>query len=59
MTELYDKHRKFEGKLKPYPHEELGVEVRSTIFWIADDCGCSIAGDRYNAHSYLIPSNTA
>ena len=28
MTEMYDKPRKFEKQLKPYPHEERGVEVR-------------------------------
>lgn len=28
---MYDKPRKFEGKLTPYPHEEFGVEVRCII----------------------------
>ena len=28
MTDMYDKPKDFEGKLKPYPHEERGVEVR-------------------------------
>jgi hypothetical protein len=27
MTDMYNKPKEFEGKLKPYPHEELGVEV--------------------------------
>ena len=28
MTDMYDKDKHFEGgTLKPYPHEELGVEV--------------------------------
>jgi hypothetical protein len=30
MTDMYDEPRKFDGKLKPYPHEEFGVEVRRT-----------------------------
>jgi hypothetical protein len=28
MTDMYDKPDLFEGKLDPYPHNELGVEVR-------------------------------
>ena len=31
MTEMYDKPRKFEGKLKAHPHEEKGVEVSCVL----------------------------
>ena len=27
MTDMYDKMKRYDGKLKPYPHNELGVEV--------------------------------
>lgn len=49
MTELHDKPRKFEGKLKPYPHEEFGVEARSTIF-DGLRIAASASGDCNNAH---------
>ena len=31
MTDMYDKPRKFERTLKPYPHEEFGVEVSTCL----------------------------
>jgi hypothetical protein len=34
MTDMYDKPRKFDGKLKPYPHEEFGVEVGKFDFTV-------------------------
>ena len=27
MTDMYDEPKAYDGKLKAYPHEELGVEV--------------------------------
>lgn len=27
MTDMYDKPKTYDGNLKPYPHEEFGVEV--------------------------------
>lgn len=31
MTDMYNDPKRFEGKLNPYPHEELGVEVRKRL----------------------------
>jgi len=39
MTGMYDDPKSFDGKLKPYPHEELGVEVRRYYWWLDDAVG--------------------
>jgi hypothetical protein len=38
MTEVYDDPKKFDGKLKPYPHEEFGTEVRKRSDMGSDTC---------------------
>ena len=31
MTDMYDEQRSFDGRLKAYPHEDRGCEVRSFV----------------------------
>ena len=35
MTDMYDPPKAFDGKLDPYPHEELGVKVCCMLVYLA------------------------